>query len=98
MGSITDPLTKFSNIVLFVQLKTSKNNIDSIKCQQVTKIFEPNLPLCAKLLIRKYAFTIIYKNQNPTNAHIVQFSSMKRKRNYSPNFIHSKLFSYTKRH
>ena len=39
MGSITDPLTKFSNFVLFVQLKTSKNNIASIKCQLVTKIF-----------------------------------------------------------
>ena len=46
VGSIMDPLTKFSNFVLLVQLKTSKNNIDSIKCQLVTKIFEPNLPLC----------------------------------------------------
>jgi ABC-type spermidine/putrescine transport system permease subunit I len=60
---------------------TSRNNIDGIKCQLVTEIFEPNLPLCAKLLIRKYAFMVIYKNQNPINAQIVQFSSMKRKIN-----------------
>ena len=89
---------KFYNFVLFVKLKTSRNNIDSIKCQLVIETFEPNLPLCAKLLIRKYAFTLIYKNQNPINAQIVQFSSMRRKRNYSPNFIHTTLFSYTKRH
>ena len=89
---------KFSNFVLFVQLKTSRNNIDSIKYQLITEIFEPNLPLCAKLLIRKYAFTIIYKNQNPINAQIVRFSSMKEKEIVAQIFIYMTLFSYTKRH
>ena len=50
---------KFSNYVLFGQLNTNRNNIDSIKCQMVSEILEPNFPLCAKLLIREYTFTII---------------------------------------